>query len=143
MSRPSPDDCYFSCHKLAFVFPKYGHVFTPSKDNILKANELLFGMVAAEAAACGVWPIVANHSGLAEVSSSLASAVPKARSDLLSFDLRGSAVTNLASRICEWMDLPGDDRKHLSAAVSAEAKSLWSWEGVARNVVNAALGKAH
>ena len=100
-----------------------------------------FGMVAAEAAACGVWPIVANHSGLAEVSSSLASAVPKARSDLLSFDLRGSAVTNLASRICEWMDLPGDDRKHLSAAVSAEAKSLWSWEGVARNVVDAARGK--
>ncbi len=100
-----------------------------------------FGMVAAEAAVCGVWPIVANHSGLAEVSSSLASAVPGTRSDLLSFDLRGSAVTNLASRMCDWMDLPGEEREHLGAAISAEAKSLWSWEGVARNVVNAARGE--
>ena len=35
-----------------------------------------FGMVAAEAAACGVLPISAAHSGLAEVSGALARGGP-------------------------------------------------------------------
>ncbi len=35
-----------------------------------------FGMVAAEAAACGALPVSAAHSGLAEVSGTLAAAVP-------------------------------------------------------------------
>ena len=37
-----------------------------------------FGMVAAEAAACGALPVVAGHSGLAEVARALAAAVPAA-----------------------------------------------------------------
>ena len=37
-----------------------------------------FGMVAAEAAACGALPVSAAHSGLAEVSEVLARAVPDA-----------------------------------------------------------------
>ena len=35
-----------------------------------------FGMVAAEGAACGALPVVARHSGLAEVSEALAARVP-------------------------------------------------------------------
>ena len=35
-----------------------------------------FGMVAAEAAACGALPVVARHSGLAEVAETLGGAVP-------------------------------------------------------------------
>ena len=35
-----------------------------------------FGMVAAEAAACGALPVVADHSGLGEVARTLAAAVP-------------------------------------------------------------------
>src|SRR6202022_2111972 len=35
-----------------------------------------FGMVAVEAAACGLLPVSAEHSGLAEVSEALARAVP-------------------------------------------------------------------
>ena len=35
-----------------------------------------FGMVAAEAAACGALPVVAGHSGMAEVADALAAAVP-------------------------------------------------------------------
>ncbi len=100
-----------------------------------------FGMVAAEAAVCGVWPIVANHSGLAEVSSSLASAVPGMRSELLSFDLGERAVTDLAVRINDWMDLPEEERAQLRLEVSAEAARLWSWEGVATNIIDAAEGK--
>ena len=37
-----------------------------------------FGMVAAEAAACGALPVVADHSGLAEVARTLAAAVARA-----------------------------------------------------------------
>ena len=37
-----------------------------------------FGMVAAEAAACGALPVSADHSGSAEVSAMLAAAVPPA-----------------------------------------------------------------
>ncbi|HEY2216048.1 MAG TPA: glycosyltransferase, partial [Solirubrobacteraceae bacterium] len=42
-----------------------------------------FGMVAAEAAACGALPISAGHSGLAEVSEALARAVPEQVAGLL------------------------------------------------------------
>ena len=35
-----------------------------------------FGMVAAEAAACGVLPVSAGHSGMREVSRQLAEALP-------------------------------------------------------------------
>src|SRR5581483_6646732 len=46
-----------------------------------------FGMVAAEAAACGVLPVSAAHSGLAEVTRTLAGAVPRDVGQLMSFDL--------------------------------------------------------
>ena len=46
-----------------------------------------FGMVAAEAAACGVLPVSAAHSGLAEVSRALAAAVPPPSAALLAFPL--------------------------------------------------------
>ena len=36
-----------------------------------------FGMVAAEAAACGVLPLSAHHSGMAEVTATLAPAMPE------------------------------------------------------------------
>ena len=44
-----------------------------------------FGMVAAEAAAAGCPPIVANHSGLAEVARGLEEDYPAGRSGLASF----------------------------------------------------------
>ena len=49
-----------------------------------------FGMVAAEAAACGALPVVARHSGLAEVAETLAGAVPEAARPLLAFDARAA-----------------------------------------------------
>ena len=55
-----------------------------------------FGMVAAEAAACGVLPISAAHSGLAEVSEVLARAVPEQSAEWLSFLLDDYAVKALA-----------------------------------------------
>src|SRR5205085_11987398 len=45
-----------------------------------------FGMVAAEAAAGGSLPLVARHSGLAEVAAGLEAAYPAEHRDLASFD---------------------------------------------------------
>ena len=55
-----------------------------------------FGMVAAEAAACGVLPVSAAHSGLAEVSGALAARVPAAVRRVLSFELGDGAVQAIA-----------------------------------------------
>ena len=46
-----------------------------------------FGMVAAEAAAAGVLPVSAAHSGAAEVSRALAAALPAEVGELVSFPL--------------------------------------------------------
>ena len=49
------------------------HRLVPLADAVVVPSVLpeAFGMVAAEAASCGVVPIVANHSGLAEVAAGL------------------------------------------------------------------------
>src|SRR4030088_2272246 len=56
-----------------------------------------FGMVAAEAAACGVLPVSAAHSGLAEVSDALAAAVPEQAAEWLSFPVDDGAVPALGA----------------------------------------------
>ena len=45
-----------------------------------------FGMVAAEAAACGALPVVSNHSGLGEVARTLSEAVPEPARGWLTFE---------------------------------------------------------
>ena len=69
-----------------------------------------FGMVAAEAAACGVLPVSAAHSGLAEVSRELARAVPAEARSPMSFDLGPEAVDDLAARVSGWLRAPADPR---------------------------------
>jgi glycosyltransferase involved in cell wall biosynthesis len=62
-----------------------------------------FGMVAAEAAACGVLPVSAAHSGLAEVTAHLAAAVPPEAAPWLSFALDGDPVRELAGDLVAWL----------------------------------------
>jgi glycosyltransferase involved in cell wall biosynthesis len=57
-----------------------------------------FGMVAAEAAACGALPICAEHSGLAEVAGALAEAVPAEAAPWLTFRTSASPAGGRASR---------------------------------------------
>ena len=57
-----------------------------------------FGMVAAEAAACGALPLSAAHSGLAEVTATLAEALEPDLRDLLSFERGPGAVEAIAER---------------------------------------------
>src|SRR5205807_8504430 len=58
-----------------------------------------FGMVAAEAAACGALPVSAAHSGLAEVSEALAAEVGAEVAPLLAFDVDDGAVRAIAERV--------------------------------------------
>lgn len=100
-----------------------------------------FGMVAAEAAACGALPVSAAHSGLAEVSRALAEVLPHDLRPLLSFELGPRAVDDIADRLIRWLELDEATRAKASAGLSDLARERFSWEGVARGVVAAAQGR--
>ena len=92
-----------------------------------------FGMVAAEAAAAGCPPIVANHSGLAEVARGLEEDYPPGRSGLASFP-NGDAAA-LRSRLEDVLALRGDEREALRAAARTAAVERWSWTSVAGRIL--------
>jgi glycosyltransferase involved in cell wall biosynthesis len=97
-----------------------------------------FGMVAAEAAACGVLPLSAAHSGLAEVTEALAAAAPPEAREWLAFDVDDRAVPAIAERLIAWLRAPEGLREATRAALRATAAERWSWQGVARGVIAAA-----
>jgi glycosyltransferase involved in cell wall biosynthesis len=99
-----------------------------------------FGMVAVEAAACGVLPISAAHSGLAEVSEQLAQAVPSGVRDLLSFPIDGDAPAAIARRLLAWLRTDEQLRERTRDSLVSTVRERWSWQGVARGVIAAALG---
>jgi glycosyltransferase involved in cell wall biosynthesis len=100
-----------------------------------------FGMVAAEAAACGVLPISAGHSGAAEVSAVLGAAVPEAARGWLSFPIDDDAVRAIAGRVAAWLRAPAELRARTRAALVATARERYSWEGVAEGVIAAGQGR--
>ncbi len=100
-----------------------------------------FGMVAAEAAACGALPVSAAHSGLAEVSDALAEALPDEAARWLSFPVDDDAVGALAGRLVGWLKADGALRSRTRAGLVATARERWSWDGVARGVIAAACGR--
>ncbi len=100
-----------------------------------------FGMVAAEAAACGVLPVSAGHSGMLEVSRQLMEALPGEVGRLTSFPVEEGAVEAIAERLNGWLALPEAEREEAREALVATARRLWSWEGVARGVLAAAAGQ--
>jgi glycosyltransferase involved in cell wall biosynthesis len=99
-----------------------------------------FGMVAAEAAACGALPVVANHSGLGEVARTLAAAVPEPARAWLSFELGDDSVSELAGALSGWLAAPDDIRSATREAIVSTTRARYSWEGVARTVIAAAQG---
>jgi glycosyltransferase involved in cell wall biosynthesis len=100
-----------------------------------------FGMVAVEAAACGVLPISAEHSGLAEVSGALGAGVPPAAADWLSFPLEPDPVRAIAERVVAWLQAPEPLRAATREGLVAVARERFSWQGVARGVLDAAQGR--
>ncbi len=95
-----------------------------------------FGMVAAEAAATGCPPLVARHSGLAEVAEGLEAEYPPALSGLTSFATGDAA--DLRGKLRALLELPASEREALSAAARRAAVERWSWAGVAERLL--ALG---
>lgn len=100
-----------------------------------------FGMVAAEAAACGTLPVSAAHSGLAEVSDALAEAVPLEVRPLLSFAVDDGAVRALAACILGWLQTDPAVRERARTGLVETVRERWSWDGVARGVIAAARGE--
>jgi hypothetical protein len=85
--------------------------------------------------------VSAAHSGAAEVSLELAAELPDAARRLVSFELGPNAVTDIASRLNAWLELPAAERQDASAAFRRTVERLWSWEGVARGVLAASAGE--
>jgi glycosyltransferase involved in cell wall biosynthesis len=92
-----------------------------------------FGMVAAEAAAAGCPPVVANHSGLAEIARGLDENYPSRLRQLASFP--NGDVAELNERLNEIISLPEADRAALRAAARNAAVERWSWTSVAHRLL--------
>jgi glycosyltransferase involved in cell wall biosynthesis len=95
-----------------------------------------FGMVAAEAASCGSPPLVARHSGLAEVAAGLEAEYPPEHRELASF--APGDLDDLTAKLGAILALGPKDRAQLGEAARRAAVRLWSWEGVATSLL--ALG---
>ncbi|MEO8289861.1 MAG: glycosyltransferase family 4 protein [Gaiellaceae bacterium] len=93
-----------------------------------------FGMVAAEAAACGSPPLVARHSGLAEVADGLEAEYPPEYRHLASF--APGDPHDLAEKLSSILALPSSEWSRLSAAARAAAVDLWSWETIAALILS-------
>jgi len=100
-----------------------------------------FGMVAAEAAACGALPLSAAHSGLAEVTTTLAGALERDLRDLLCFDVGPGAIEAIADRLARWLTLPPGQRARAAASLADLARRTYGWESVADGVIAAAQGR--
>jgi glycosyltransferase involved in cell wall biosynthesis len=87
-----------------------------------------FGMVAAEAAAAGSLPLVARHSGLAEIAEGLEAEYPPDYRDLTSFET-GNA-SDLDHKLSALLALSAKERQALSEAARRAVVRRWSWEQV-------------
>lgn len=97
-----------------------------------------FGMVAAEAAAAGTPPLVARHSGLAEIAEGLEAEYPPEYGHLASF---GSGdARQLRQRLEELLGLSAGTRVELGAAARRAAVARWSWTSVAERLLEPFTG---
>jgi glycosyltransferase involved in cell wall biosynthesis len=97
-------------------------------------------MVAVEAASAGTLPVSAGHSGMLEVSERLSADQPAAVAPLTSFPIEPGAVQAIADRLDRWLELPEVTRAEARATFVDTVARVWSWEGVARGVLDAAAG---
>ena len=92
-----------------------------------------FGMVAAEAAAAGVPPLVADHSGLAEVAAGIAAEYPAKFRQLTSF--RSGDVDAFRERLRALLALSPAERRELGSAARRAVERNWSWTRVAERLL--------
>ena len=89
-----------------------------------------FGMVAAEAAAAGCPPLVARHSGLAEIAEGLEDEYPPELRELTSF--RNGDAADLAAKLRRLLDLPPGT---LAEPARRAVVRRWSWHSVAERLL--------
>jgi glycosyltransferase involved in cell wall biosynthesis len=92
-----------------------------------------FGMVAAEAAAAGVLPIVSAHSGLAEVAAGIGEEVGPDAAALLTFSAGDSGA--LRERLASVLALTPERRRKLGLAARRAVEQRWSWSVVAARLL--------
>jgi glycosyltransferase involved in cell wall biosynthesis len=92
-----------------------------------------FGMVAAEAAATGVLPVVSAHSGLAEVAAGIGEEVGPEAAELLSFPAGDAAA--LRERLVAILGQPARRRRELGLAARQAVERRWSWQVVAARLL--------
>jgi len=93
-----------------------------------------FGMVAAEAAAAGTPPLVARHSGLAEIAARLARAYPPEFAHLTAFEPDDSF--DLQKKLNALLLLTPHQRRGLGLIARQVVVEHWSWAGVARQLLD-------
>jgi glycosyltransferase involved in cell wall biosynthesis len=89
-----------------------------------------FGMVAAEAAAAGCPPLVARHSGLAEIAEGLEEHYPPELRELTSF--RNGDADDLAAKLERLLALPHGT---LAEPARRAVVERWSWKSVAERLL--------
>jgi glycosyltransferase involved in cell wall biosynthesis len=92
-----------------------------------------FGMVAAEAAAAGVLPVVSAHSGLAEVAAGIGAEVGPDAAALLTFPAGDPDA--LRTRLATILAMPPGRRVELGLAARRAVEKHWSWTVVAERLL--------
>lgn len=95
-----------------------------------------FGMVTAEGAAAGALPLVAGHSGLAEVADALEAAV--GRPGLFSFTPGEGATSRVADGIDRLLTLDETERERIRQSIHSFVAENWSWRNMAEQLLGAA-----
>ena len=90
-------------------------------------------MFAAEAAASGSPPLVARHSGLAEIADGLEAEYPPEHRALASFT--NGDERELAEKLNRLLSLDPDERRRLGDAARRAAVERWSWRSVANRLL--------
>lgn len=94
-----------------------------------------FGLVAAEFAAAGVPPFVADHSGLREAGGIVAEGLP--------FDTRvpvEGLASGLARALGDYLSLPTDERESCREQVRRNSVEYLGWETLAQRMAELAAG---
>ena len=86
-----------------------------------------FGMVAAEAAAAGVLPIVPSHSGIAEAGAAIEEAIE--RPGWLTYD-HNDPIGGIAAALNRVLSTEPAERRRLESEAAALARRQWSWDHV-------------
>ena len=88
-----------------------------------------------EAASCGAPPLVANHSGLAEIAEGLDAEYPPEYRHLTSFE--NASVEDLTAKLEEILELRRERWEQLSRAARRAAVNHWSWDRISALILSA------